>query len=419
MPSANHSPVYNAPIPQMLLRTLGLAHAIGLLLWLWLLPVGFASQWSTLETQLAQKIAATTGPGAVALDVVNRSSLSQTDVDQIRRELLAELGGLGVHFVAADQAAATVQVSLSENLQSYVWVAEVHLGNNESSLAMVAAPRSERVAGERPAAPMTIRKTLLWTDENRILDVGMPNSQTMILLEPESVVLLTLQSGRWQQAQTLSITHRQPWPRDLRGRLLLRKDHLFDAYLPGVLCQSTTVAPLGLNCRESDDPWPLATDEFALRAFFASTRNFFTGVLSPGIQKQTATSAFYSAAPLPRGPYTLWVFSGVDGQIHLLDGVTDQTAAKLGWGSDIAGVRSSCGLAWQILATSRSDGPSDTVTAFEMADREPMAVSPPAEFSGSITALWAAPEGSSALAVSHDLELGKYEAYRLSIACGQ
>ncbi|MBZ5570734.1 MAG: hypothetical protein LAO09_02505, partial [Acidobacteriia bacterium] len=226
-------------------------------------------------------------------------------------------------------------------------------------------------------------------------------------------------NGRWQQTQSLAITHRQPWPRDLRGRLLLRKDHLFDAYLPGVLCQSTTVAPLSLICRDSDDPWPLAADEFALRAFFAATRNFFTGVLSPGIQKQTATSAFYSAAPLPRDTYTLWLVSAVDGQIHLLDGVTDQTATNLAWGSDIAGVRSSCGLGWQILATSRSDVANDAITAFEMADREPVAVSQPAEFSGGITALWASSDGSSALAVSHDLELGKYEAYRLSIACGQ
>ena len=39
------------------------------------------------------------GPGAVALEVTNRSSLSQADADDIRRGLWTELGALGVHFV--------------------------------------------------------------------------------------------------------------------------------------------------------------------------------------------------------------------------------------------------------------------------------------------------------------------------------
>ena len=106
--------------------------------------------------------------------------------------------------------------------------------------------------------------------------------------------------------------------------------------LPGVFCRSTATAPLALNCYESDDPWPLGADQSGLSAFFAPTRNFFTGALSPGIEKQTTVKAFYSAAMLPRDKYKLWIFATVDGQVHLLDGVTDQTAARLGWGSDIA-----------------------------------------------------------------------------------
>ena len=241
----------------------------------------------------------------------------------------------------------------------------------------------------------------------------------MIVLEPESVVLFKLQDGRWQQEQSLPLSHSHPWPRDLRGRLALRKDHLFDAYLPGIFCRSSTTAPLALNCYDSDDPWPLGTDQSGLSAFFAPTRNFFTGALSPGIEKQTTVKAFYSAAMLPREKYKLWVFSTVDGQVHLLDGVTDQTAAKLGWGSDIASVRSGCGLGWQVLVTGNGDGAGETVTAFEIADREPVAVSQPVEFNGAITALWTDSDGTGAIAVSQNSETGKYEAYRLSIACGQ
>jgi hypothetical protein len=384
-------------------------------------PLIMANDWRAPAEQLAQKIAAATGPGAVALDLVNRSSVDRAEVEAIRRGLMTELAALGVRNVRADQAAATVQITLSENLRDYVWVAEIHQGNNEASVLLVATPRPGLAAVERPASALMIHKTLLWTDENRILDVALVNSnpQHMIVLEPESAVLFKFQDGRWQQEQSLPILHMHPWPRDLRGRLALRKDHLFDAYLPGIFCRSGTTAPLAVNCYESDDPWPLGTDQSGLRAFFAPARNFFTGALSPGIEKQPTVRAFYSAAVLPRDRYKLWIFATVDGQIHFLDGVTDQTAARLAWGSDLASVRSGCGLGWQVLVTGNGDGAGETVRAFEIADREPVAVSQPAEFSSSITALWADSDGTGAIAVSQNLETGRYEAYRLSITCGQ
>jgi hypothetical protein len=422
MPDHHPNPVYNARIQEIRLPRAYSFRARCLLLLIVSATLVSATDWRAPDAQLARKIAAATGPGAVALEVTNRSSLSQADVDDIRRGLWTELAALGVHSAAADQAAATVEVSLSENLRNYVWIAEIHVGNSEPSVAMLTTPRTQQPpTGERPLAPLTIHKALLWTDDNRILDVALPTGspQIMIVLGPENAVLYAAQNSHWQVEQTLTITHAHPWPRDLRGRLLLRKDHLFDAYLPGVLCQTTTVAPLALNCRESDDPWPLATDPSALSAFFTPSRNFFTGALSPSVQKQTAVAPFYSSAPLPRDKYTLWIFSGVDGQIHMLDGMTDQTSTKWGWGSDITSVRSGCGLGWQVLATSRGDGAGDTVQAFEIADREPAALSAPLEFGGSITALWADSENASAIAVAQDSETGQYEASRLSVTCNR
>ena len=422
MPSANHNAVYNARIPHMRASSSRLLGATCfLVLMLVLAPMIMASDWRAPEEQLARKIAAATGPGAVALEVVSRSSLPRTDVEDIRKGLMVELTALGVRFVTADHAAVTVKITLSENLQNYVWVAEIQQGNNEASVVMVPASRSGLAAVEHPAAALVIHKTLLWTDEKRILDVALVNAspQHMIVLEPESIVLFKFQDSRWQQEQSLPVSRSRPWPRDLRGRLALRKDHLFDAYLPGLFCRSTATAPMAVSCFESDDPWPLRMDEPSLSAFFASTRNFFTGALSPGIEKQTTVKAFYSAAMLPRDKYTLWIFATVDGQAHLLDGVSDQTATKPGWGSDIASVRSGCGLGWQVLATGVGDEANETVRAFEIADREPAAVSQAVAFNGRITALWADSDGSGAIAVSQNSETGKYEAYHLSITCGQ
>jgi hypothetical protein len=422
MPSTSDNAVYNARIPHMHAPSSWFSPAACfLVLMLLSAPKILASEWHAPEEQLARRIASVTGPGAVALNLVNRSSLSSADLAEIHRGISVELAALGIRFVSENQFAATVQITLSENLQNYVWVAEIHQGNNEPTVVMVVTPRSTPVPVEHPASALTIQKKLLWVDENRILDVALVNSnpQHLILLEPDSVVLLKFQDGRWQPEQSMALAHSHPWPRDLRGRLALRKDHLLDAYLPGVLCKSAATAPLGLNCYESDDPWPLGSDQSGLSAFFAPTRNFFTGALSPGIEKQTSVGAFYSAAVLPRDKYKLWIFAAVDGQVHLVDGVTDQTAGRLNWGSDIASVQSGCGLGWQVLVTGSADGAGDTVRAFEIADREAVAVSQPAEFNGGITALWADSDGTGAVAVSLNSETGRYEAYRLSIACSR
>jgi len=387
-----------------------------------LFPTVLASDWSAAEQELARKIVAATGPGAVSLELTNRSSLSKKASAEISRGLRTQLEGLGARTVKPEQAAATVSISLSENLQSYVWVAEIHQGAGEFAVVMISTPRGETAAFVGATPAVTIRRTPLWAQEQPILDVvvleeAAAGPSHIAVLDPEKIALYRLSEGHWQTEQSLPITHSRPWPRDMRGRLVPRQDHLFDIYMPGMFCQSASAAPLSLVCRPSDDPWPLS-GQFALGGFFAATRNFFTGVLSPGIGKQTSTTKFYSAAPLPRPTYTLWLFAGVDGTVRLLDGITEQTA-RLNWGSDLASIKTSCGSGWQVLATRAGDNSGDSVRAFEFPDRDPLAVSPALEFSGGITALWTEAKGGGAIAVSRNAETGTYEAFRLALACGQ
>jgi len=259
------------------------------------------------------------------------------------------------------------------------------------------------------------------------------------VLDGEKVSLYRMQGGKWQQEQTLALTHSRPWPRDLRGRLIAAKDHLFDVYLPGVLCRSTTNLPLSLNCHESDDPWPLVSGSWSvppanfpsfgasaptpspimqMSAFFAPTRNFFTGALAPGVGKFTTIAKFYSAAPVPRDKYVLWLFASTDGQVHMVDGFTDLTA-KIGWGADIASVRTSCGAGWQVLARSASDQTEDSIRAYEFPDRDPVPVSAGVDFAGEVTALWTEAKGDTAVAVARNRETGNYESFRLAVACNQ
>jgi hypothetical protein len=153
-------------------------------------------------------------------------------------------------------------------------------------------------------------------------------------------------------------------------------------------------------------------------AFFASTRNFFTGALTPGVGKITTVSKFYSAAWLPREKYVLWLFASTDGRVHLIDGMNDQVV-KIGWGSDVASVKTSCGAGWQVLATAAAEGSEDSVRAYEFSDRDPVAVSAAVEFTGAVTALWTEARGDTAIAVVRNRETGSYEAFRLAVACSQ
>jgi hypothetical protein len=445
--------VYNSAISDVASKSLNRAHRSGLTLrfifWFSLIMLGWAhsaqgADWNGPEQSLARKIVAVTGPGAAAVAFENHSSLGKRDSDIIQNGLRSALEGLGLRFVGADQAAATVTVSLSETFSSYVWVAQIRQGAGDSEVVMISAPRPEGALAVRDSAPLSLRKTSLWSQADPILDVAvLEEAQTpthVAVLDPEKVSLYRVQGGKWQQEQALGIVHNRPWPRDLRGRLIPGRDHLLEAYLPGVVCSSTSAAPLSLNCRESDDSWPLLSGTTSggalsvfpsaglangastivpqMKAFFAPSRNYFTGALTPGVGKFATVSKFYSAALLPREKYTLWLFAATDGQIHMIDGVGDQ-AAKLGWGSDVASVKTACGAGWQVLATNAGEQSGDYVRAYEFPDREPVAVSAPVELPGAITAMWTEARGDSAVVVATDPETGTYEAFRLAMSCNQ
>jgi len=429
-------PIYNSGIPRIVksvylaCRPARLYSAARLSMYCFIVLLctfASASDWSSAEKQLAQKIAAVTGPGAAALSIQNRSSLGKRDTEIVQNGMESALQEVGVHLVNNEQAAASIALSLSENQIAYVWIAEVRQGAAESAVVMVSVPRTAATARLPDSMPMTLVKTLLWSGNKPILDVaileGDASPTRIAVLSPEDLSLYRMQAGKWQAEQKLSINHLKPWPLDLHGRLIPTRDHALDLYLPGVFCQTASAATL--NCRESDDPWPLgiistpsagSSTAPLLAAFFTPRRNFFTGVITPTLGKFSAAPKFYSAAFLPRDKYVLWLFAATDGKLHILDGIRDQVSGT-DWGSDIATVRTNCGAGWQVLATNADDQSGDSVRAYELPDRDPIAVSAPINLPGKISALWAQANGDNAIAVAKNPETGSYEAYRLTVAC--
>jgi len=434
--------VYNSAIPDLCLNTVNRASRPALhfrllqvlvVLCATSLPA-HATDWSRPEQELAKKILAATGPGAVELTIENHSSLGRRESEIVANGLRSALGNQGLHFVAQDQSAATVRITLSENPTAYVWVAEIRQSAGDVAVVIASMPRTESVSIPGEAMPMSLRKIPLWTQDDPILDVAVLEESTVAthsaVLSPEAVTLYRLQNGKWQPEQAFNIVHARPWPRDLRGRLITGGDRWLEVYLPGVFCAGATTATLSLNCHGSDDPWPLtsvarnnstSTDTAGLvpqtKAFFAPTRNFFTGALNPGIGKFTNVSKFYSAAYLPRERYVLWIFAATDGNIHLVDGVSDQTL-RIAWGSNLTSLRTDCGAGWQVLATSSGDQ-GDSIRAYEFPDRDPVAVSGAVDLPGTVTALWTDSRSNNAVVVAKNRETGAYEAFRLALACGQ
>ncbi len=380
----------------------------------------FASDWHTPAAQLAGKISAATGPGVIALEINNRSSISAADLEQIRGFLVSELATAGVRVWQPDQAASIAKVTLSVNLCSYIWIAEIQQGAGEAKVAMISLDRPPSSLSAQNAPPLTLHATTLISQSEPILDVAVleGNPRRALVLSDSAVSVFDFKDGRWLQMQSLPIAHTTPFPRDVRGRLVLGKDHLFDAYMPGVICHSSEAGSLSLNCSRSDDPWPLAIPDFGVSGFFAPARNFFTGVLTPGIGKQRSAPAFYSAAAVTKDNYVLWIFSGVDGQVHLLDGINQQTSGRLRWGSDIAGIRAACRPDSLVLATAPGEE-EDSIQAFEIPDREPVAASQKLPIHGPITALWTQKSGETATAVYRNTDTGNYEALQLTLTCGQ
>ena len=426
------APRYNQRIPHMRARTssgLRLGWLTSFLLATLFLPFSLcASGLGDTARQLAHKIAAASGPGAFALEVTNRSSLDDKSVHEVRSALEAELHVEGVQTAKAEQSMGTVEVVLSESLREYVWTAEIVIGSDEKKVALVSMPRPSTGTPFTAALPIVLKTTLLFEQEQPMLDaalVEMPGGSRLIVLDDGMVAIYHHQGvnpgGRWEIEASLPIAHSRTFPRDLRGRLLLRRDHLFDVYLPGTFCRtnSIAVAPLTVTCNDSDDPWPLTPEDGGVRAFFASARNFFTGALSPAIGKVSNVPSFYSAAALPRSSYTLWAFAAVDGTLHLVDGMTDQAIRGVKWGSDLAAVHSSCGTGIQVLVSEGGDTERDGLRAFEIPDRDPVAASSAVEFDGrgAIVALWPESSGNSATAIVRRKDTGWYEAYRVSISC--
>src|SRR5262249_28724254 len=152
--------------------------------------IAAASPLADAARQLAHKVAAATGPGAIALEISNRSSLDEKSVREIRSALEAELRIAGVRLAKPEESVGAVTVTLSESVREYVWSAEITVGSDERKVALISLPRPQ--TGTTPGTTMAIalRKTFLFTQAQPILDaalVEIPGGSRLLVLDDEKV----------------------------------------------------------------------------------------------------------------------------------------------------------------------------------------------------------------------------------------
>jgi hypothetical protein len=378
-----------------------------------LIPRCRAAAWDTPAAELSRQIVAVPLAGQAKLVIVNRSTIPVSEIPAIRRLLEQDLRGSGVTLVSSGET-VVIRVTLSQNTEHGLWVAEVQQGS-DSKVFMVTVdlPSAEAL---RSNANISLRRSFLVADTAPILDVAFVSVGTerrMLVLGAEELRSYRLQDNAWVKEQALSITHSQPFPRDVRGRIVAAAGHLFDLYLPGVLCAGSDAGgSIALACAERDDPWSLAEQ----KAFYNSTRNFFTGVLVPGLGAEVGP--FFSAASLvlPRG--SAMVFTRVSGDAVLMsNGESKSLPISRDWGSDIAGLRSSCGSGSQILVSESPSPAAESLRAYELSGGEPVPVSSPLSVDGAVSAIWPANDGTTATVILQKQQPMQYEAYSVSVSC--
>ncbi|HLH20808.1 MAG TPA: hypothetical protein VKX45_26520 [Bryobacteraceae bacterium] len=376
-----------------------------------------AADLNSAARDLARRTAAFAGHGeAVAIAWRDLSSLGPAALGQARGCFEASLRESGIRTPEA-VSPVEAQITLSENASQYLLIEEIRRGD-ERQVWIAGWSRGAVPASAAVAAAVTLQSRLLWEQEQQILDVAV-DGDSLSVLSPTSVAVYQRTTGGWQPRVKHAIAWGKPWPRDLRGRLQVANGRL-RAWLPGAACQDQGgILPAGLECRPSDEPWTIDSGRALLLAHFAAGRNYFDGRVVTQSGATRNVPPFYSAAAFDDAGRTVWLLALADGSAGLFDASLDPLGAASGsWGSDVAAAGVRCGGRSLVLASRAGDGrQADALRAWALSDRAVAPISDPLELPGPITALWPAPGGATA--VVQNAAAGRYQAYSVTVACGQ
>ena len=359
----------------------------------------------------------------------NRSSVSSTTSERMREAFVKELERLHSHAVLASEA--DLSIVITEGPSHINLIAEVSNQGHEL-IGSATLPKGQFTAAERLRTALRLDRQLLWQQPEMMFDLARSNDPSgkpdvMLVLGRESLSLYRWNQENWLLKDSLPLPHSKLPQRDQRGEIHL-EDHFFQFHLPGIECDGDAWQKLSFECEERTGIWRADFDAmlpFSLdpgRSFFAVDPHY----IGP---KKFSLAGFFSAA---RSRYSQEHFqyqtavAGADGHTYVyLDENEKEHIPEsverlpVEWGSDLVSLSIKCreGLLVVVASGARDHTSRDTLQGFEVHARTVAPMTAAMEFPGPILSLRNSTE-SEAMAIAFNLTTGNYEAYRVTMVCG-
>jgi hypothetical protein len=255
-----------------------------------------------------------------------------------------------------------------------VCIAAIHSDGRDQIATVTRRLTSPAQISPTPSLALELRPLL--SQQTQILDIAMLGER-LLVLDVAAVSMFARKDAAWRSVQSRPLPISRPLPRDPRGRVRVDGNR-FDLFLPSMTCSGRTDS-LEVACTDGQQPWPIGVANRGLE----TGRNYF---------KSSEGMVFYNAAPLGAAAH---------------DDAIAMTAA--------------CAPGTYVAAVS-AGGPLESGDLLQLsrvtADRLIRAASP-VVLPGVLTALWAQPNQTSALVVTHDVRGGRYDAFQTTISCSR
>jgi hypothetical protein len=385
------------------------------------------SPWQDPARELARKVVAITGlRQTLALVLRNLSALSDSEVAAVRLALEAELRTAGLRLAAKPNSTPELRITLSENLQGLLWVAEVP-HDDSREVAMVSMARSSALSTAGTAQKFVLQTKLFWEQDEPFLDLAFlngsdaANAKQFVLLEPWKLVFVQKVNQDWQIQHSLELPAPKVASRDSRAFMVVRENVL--VILPDQVCRAEFESPWKLDCWEREQGLRMLSsdDSAATEIRPAVGKNYYLERAQTAGAPTPQEERFYdSIAVVGRGAF-LRIISAIDGKaiISRPDNRNIPASTISGWGSQLMTIDADCGLGSQLLTSGAEDWTEvDSLQAFELQGTKPVPASNRILFPGPIRELQSG-AARTVNAIVHNLKTGRYEAYTLTLSCGR
>lgn len=351
----------------------------------------------------ARRVATNLRGDSANLEEENLSTLEEKRFSELVNIFDGELRSRGVQFGPKGQT-CKIHFTISQNGNGLLAIAQVKRGESVETL-LQALGRPRALENGAAVKGLVLQKEILVSRDEPILDVHFNH------LDPDALEILGTMGIasyqkvglRWVEGTTHRLQRNRPDARDLWGYVRQTTDDESAIF-------STEICSLGAGggdrCRA-----------------YAGRKEFS---LLPGETTVGKDSPpWVSAAKIEASDRTVVFLAGQDGIFRVFaEDERGPVATYSGFGDQIAAFSSGCGQGEQILLSGKQDWTQpDQIHAMELDRNKLIEVAPPLQFTGPVVMLRGGMQDASlkvmnAVTVVRDLGTGRYEAYRISIGCG-